>query len=246
MGAPRLSRPVSAPGPDKRRLDPKAREEAIVKAAIAFFAEHGFDGSTRELASRLGITQPLLYRYFPSKEALLDRVYEEVYVHRWNKGWQDGLTDRTLPLEARLVRFYQDYARIILTYEWIRLFMFAGLKGLDFNARYLAFLRTSAFEVVVREIRHDAGLTVEAPISTGEVELIWGLHASIFYVGVRQFIYGMPGPQDVAADIALRVKAFVRGVPAAFRDLSSADPEVEKAAPLPGPKAKAGRGRRSS
>jgi len=35
-------------------------------------------------------------------------------------------------------------------------------------------------------------------------------------------------------------------VPAAFRDLSSADPEVEKAAPLPGLKAKAGRGRRSS
>lgn len=204
---------------EKRRLDPKAREEAIVKAAIAFFAEHGFDGSTRDLAARIGITQPLLYRYFPSKEALLDRVYEEVYVHPWNPDWEPALKDRSVPLEARLTRFYQDYARVLLTYEWVRLFMFAGLKGLDFNARYLAFLRGTAFDLVVKEVRHERGLPLDQPIREGEVELVWGLHASIFYMGVRRFIYGMPLPADLNADMALRVKAFLKGAPEAFATL---------------------------
>lgn len=210
--------------PDKRRLDPKEREEAIVKAAIAFFAEQGFDGSTRDLAARIGITQPLLYRYFPSKEALLDRVYEEVYVHPWKPEWEAGLKDRSVPLEARLTRFYQDYARVLLTYEWIRLFMFAGLKGLDFNARYLAFLKGTAFDLVIKEVRHEKGLPSDEPVREGEVELVWGLHASIFYMGVRRFIYGMSLPADLDADMAFKVKAFLKGAPEAFASLAQPKP----------------------
>jgi AcrR family transcriptional regulator len=204
---------------EKRRLEPKERELEIVRGAIAFFAEFGFDGSTRELAARLGITQPLLYRYFPSKEALLDRVYEEVYVNRWNKEWEAELRNRSVPLEDRLVRFYQGYAKVILNYEWVRLFMFAGLKGLDFNARYLAFLRTAAFDLIAREIRFEHDLPTDGPILSEEAELIWGLHAAIFYLGVRKFIYGMSVPDDLNADLALRVRAFLRGVPAAVGHL---------------------------
>ena len=52
----------------RRRLSPTVREQQIVDEAIQFFAEVGFGGRTRELAKRIGITQPLLYRYFPTKE----------------------------------------------------------------------------------------------------------------------------------------------------------------------------------
>ncbi|EWY38355.1 TetR family transcriptional regulator [Skermanella stibiiresistens SB22] len=223
-----MSRAPQAKIADKRRLDPRERELEIVQGAVAFFAEFGFDGSTRELAARLGITQPLLYRYFPSKEALLDRVYEEVYVNRWNKDWESQLRDRAVPLEDRLVRFYQAYAKVILNYEWVRLFMFAGLKGLDFNARYLAFLRSAAFDLIAREIRREHGMPVDGPILDEEAELIWGLHAAIFYLGVRQFIYGMPVPDDRDADLALRVRAFLRGMPAAVGDLIQSE-EMEEA-----------------
>ncbi len=228
---PALAKPPSLTPADKRRLDPKEREAAIVKAAIGFFAEFGFDGSTRDLAARLGITQPLLYRYFPSKEALLDRVYEEVYLHPWNADWGPALRDRSVPLEQRLTQFYRDYARVLLTYEWVRLFMFAGLKGLDFNARYLTFLRATAFDLVVREVRHERGLAVDAPIHEAEMELVWGLHASIFYMGVRRFIYGMALPADLDADLALRVKAFLNGAPEAFAALVPSDP-VAPAEPI--------------
>ncbi|HEX7646066.1 MAG TPA: helix-turn-helix domain-containing protein, partial [Noviherbaspirillum sp.] len=52
-----------APAPT-RRLNPEEREEQIVQKAIRYFAAHGFSASTRELAREIGVTQPLLYRYF--------------------------------------------------------------------------------------------------------------------------------------------------------------------------------------
>ncbi len=51
------ARPRSATrGPP--RLDPTQREAIITREAVAFFAECGFEGQTRELAKRLRITQP--------------------------------------------------------------------------------------------------------------------------------------------------------------------------------------------
>jgi AcrR family transcriptional regulator len=197
-----------------QRLDPSEREAIIAREAVSFFAEHGFEGQTRELAKRLRITQPLLYRYFPSKEALIERVYQEVFVGRWKPSWDKIITDRSTPLKARLIHFYREYAEVILTYEWIRLFMFAGLKDLGLNARYLKMLRERAFDKVIEEIRVEYGRpsTDDLPITVIEIEMVWGLHAAIFYLGVRQFIYSMPLETDVNSIIDAKVTTFLGGV----------------------------------
>jgi hypothetical protein len=113
-----------------------------------------------------------------------------------------------------LVNFYREYAEVILTYEWIRLFMFAGLKNLGLNARYLKMLRERVFEKVIEELRDEYGRpsTAEMPITVLEIEMIWGLHAAIFYLGVRQFIYGMPLEADVNSIIDAKVTTFLHGV----------------------------------
>jgi hypothetical protein len=64
-----------------------------------------------------------------------------------------GNRDRAAPLKAPLTHFYRDYAEVILTYEWTRLFMFAGLKNLDLNVRYLKVLCERVFNKVIEEIR---------------------------------------------------------------------------------------------
>src|SRR5665213_3996349 len=47
------------------------RKLAIVKAALPLFARKGYaETATRELARAAGVSEPLLYRHFPSKEAL--------------------------------------------------------------------------------------------------------------------------------------------------------------------------------
>lgn len=53
------------------RLSGEARRAAIIKAVQRVFAEKGFDGTTtRELADAAGVSEALLFKHFPTKEAL--------------------------------------------------------------------------------------------------------------------------------------------------------------------------------
>ena len=74
------------PAPGKRwvRLSPTARLELILREAIIFFAEHGFEAQTRDLAARIGVSQALIYRYFRSKADLTEKVYQRIYTSKWN------------------------------------------------------------------------------------------------------------------------------------------------------------------
>lgn len=202
-----------------RRLAPQEREQQIVAKAIEHFATHGFSGSTRELAREIGVTQPLLYRYFPSKDALIDRVYSEVY--KWDPAWEKQISNRSLPLQERLSLFYRSYAHTILQREWIRTFIFAGLSREGINTKYLGQLRERVFLPVLRELR--AACDIPSPANAAgleaEVELIWSLHASIFYIGVRKWVYGLPVPQDVDALVDRQVETFLNGAPATLKKM---------------------------
>lgn len=223
--ATRRAAPRSEPGPDtdapppRRRLAPEDREQQIVEAAIGFFSRHGFEASTRELARELDITQPLLYRYFPTKEALVDRVYDEVFVRRWNPEWEEWLADRSVPLADRLKRYLKDYAGFVLRSEWVRIFMYAGLSRGGINRKYLARLRERHFVVIARELRH----ACDIPEPSGpeeedeEIELVWAMHSSVFYIGVRKWIYELPAPKRLERLIDQRVEAFLLGVPPVLR-----------------------------
>lgn len=184
-----------------------------------FFAKRGFDASTRDLAKELGVTQPLLYRYFPTKEALVDRVHEEVFLRRWNPEWEEWLADRSQPVAVRLKRYLKDYARFVLRSEWVRLFIYAGLSKGGINQKYLARLHERHFVVIARELRHEYGIPepADATAEDEEVELVWAMHASVFYIGVRKWIYELPAPKNLERVIDMRVDAFVAGVPAVLK-----------------------------
>lgn len=203
----------------RRRLAPEDREHQIVQAAISFFSKYGFDASTRDLAKELNVTQPLLYRYFPTKEALVDRVYEEVFVRRWNPEWEEWLAAREVPLAERLKRYLKDYARFILRSEWVRIFIYAGLSRGGINQRYLTRLRERHFLVIARELRHEFGIPEprDADEEDEEVELVWAMHSSVFYIGVRKWVYDLPTPKRLERLIDMRVDAFLQGVPQVLR-----------------------------
>lgn len=59
------------------KLSSKDRRAAIIKAVRHVFAEKGFDGTTtRELAQAAGISEGLLFKHFPRKEALFAAMQE--------------------------------------------------------------------------------------------------------------------------------------------------------------------------
>lgn len=211
---------TASPKPGRRRLPRGEREQMILRGAIEFFAEVGFEGDTRELARRLGITQPLIFQYFPSKDDLIERVYQEVYLSRWNPWWEELLADRSRPLKERLVTFYTDYTETILTYQWVRIFMFSGLRGVNINKRYLSLVKERLLKPIVVELRHELGLPPpsERALTEAEMELAWGLHGGFFYVGVRKWIYGLPTPDDLGRLVDVRVTSFLDGADKVVRD----------------------------
>lgn len=205
----------------RRRLPRNERERLIIDEAIRFFAEVGFEGQTRALAQRLGVTQPLLYRYFPDKEALIERVYEEVFEGGWNPDWETLLADRSRSLGERLHELYRQYTLENFTYERVRLFMFAGLKDRAIASRYLAFLREHLFMPLAREVRAVAELDDAAPLAETEIEAAAGLHGAIGYVGLRRWVYQTAVEIDVAAAVSALIEAFVVGAPAAAKGLAA-------------------------
>src|SRR3982074_1942677 len=99
----------------QKRLSPEDRRQEFVAKATEFFSEQGFGGGTRDLARRLGVTQPLLYRYFPSKDDLIKEVYRTVYLDPLETGWEKLLCDRSRPLRDRLREFYGAYNDDVFT-----------------------------------------------------------------------------------------------------------------------------------
>jgi AcrR family transcriptional regulator len=137
----------------KTRMSPAERERQIIEGAISYFAEVGFSGQTRELSKRLGITQPLLYRYFSNKQALVDRVYQTVFEGRWNPAWIALLKDRSVPFRERLIEFYKQYSEATYRPDWIRIYMYAGLSSPALNQRYIKLIRRELLPVYCRELR---------------------------------------------------------------------------------------------
>src|SRR5262245_55386397 len=59
------------------KLSGVERRAAIIKAVRRLFAEKGFDGTTtRELAEAAGVSEALLFKHFPNKEALYSAMQD--------------------------------------------------------------------------------------------------------------------------------------------------------------------------
>lgn len=209
--------PYSAEDKIRRRLPRKEREKLIITEAIRFFAEVGFEGQTRALADRLGVTQPLLYRYFPDKDALIERVYKEVFLNTWEPAWIATLQDRSRPLVERLIDFYLAYTKANFSYERVRLFMFAGLKDGSIANRYMQHVRDQLFLPMCRELRAELGVGGDDPVSLEEIEMVAGLHGAIAYVGVRRWVYHAQTPADLTPVITELVRTYLGGIGDSYR-----------------------------
>ena len=172
----------------RRRMPSDQRRQEFIDKSIKLFAEEGFESSTRELARRLGVTQPLLYRYFSSKQDLISEVYDQVYLRRWQPEWEALIADRNKPLKDRLIEFYSNYTDAIFHPDWIRIYLYSGLKGVEINSRYMDLVSNRILQPIIAEVRHLADLPVQKA-TPAEIDAAWMIHGGIFYFGVVKLVY---------------------------------------------------------
>lgn len=93
-----MSRPRATPS--RVRMTGKQRREQLLDVGRALFAERGFDGtSIEEIASRAGVSKPVVYEHFRSKEGLYAVVVDREMEHLL-----DAITSAlTAPAHPRVV-----------------------------------------------------------------------------------------------------------------------------------------------
>lgn len=112
------------------RMTAEDRRGQILRGAMELFAEKGFRGATtREMAQHLGISEALMFKYFPSKEAL----YRAIIQKR-----TDGSEDVFFPQEAVQAKDDRQVFRSIASNliarntedpTFMRLILYSALEG---------------------------------------------------------------------------------------------------------------------
>ena len=161
-----MAQTMKRPGKTKDREFPKylpqaERERYILDRTVAVFAEHGLSIGTREIAAKIGVTQSLLYKYFASKDALIEAVFQEVFLKRWNNSWEALLRDRSRSIEDRLCTYLVDYSETIMDKSWVRIFLFGALAKMALHRRYLDKLIKDTFLVILDELYVEFGVRQE-------------------------------------------------------------------------------------
>lgn len=73
--------PRGRPGQPKPRVDRDARSQAVLDAAVMVFTEKGLQAATmQDVANRVGMAKILIYRLYPSRQALIDALFSEILV----------------------------------------------------------------------------------------------------------------------------------------------------------------------
>ncbi len=197
------------------RMSAEDRYEMLLEGAVQFFAANGFRAPLRDLAAGLGVSMPLLYRYFDSKEDLAERVYERNFISRWRDEWAGILSDRSRPLPDRLREFYLSNLAVVDRPEWIRIALHSGLDGNALTKRYIERQVGGLLELIAAEVEAE---TPGTPPGTTDpetlMERVWHLHSTFIYYLVRKHVMQTWTVADHARLVEVAVGNFTAGLAA--------------------------------
>jgi len=193
------------------RMSHADRRAQILSTASEFFAENGLTGQTRRLAEACGVSQRLLYRFFPTKEDIVAEVYRQEILGAFKGKWFADLQDRSRPAEERITQFYIDYLDTTLTRKWMRLFLYASLADSSMAPDYIASIVTQLLEVLIQEAAAEQGVTLPDDRATIH-EMAWTLHGALSHYAIRRHIYkaSQQVPEEVV--VTMHVRMFLAGL----------------------------------
>lgn len=168
----------------------KDRREQILQGAMRLFAEKGFRGTTtREIAQKLRISEALMFKHFPSKEAL----YRAIIQQRMN-----GAKDMLFPKEALKAKDDRQVFSAMASYlirrntedpTFLRLVLYSALEEYDLSKIFFKNNATKNTKILANYIQqriHEKAFKKVHPLLAARAFIGMVLH----YIQSQE-IYGM-------------------------------------------------------
>lgn len=177
-----------------RRRTAEERRSELVDAALAEFAAHGLDATTEAIARLAGVSQPYVFRLFPSKTALLQAALERCF-DIFSLAFADALgADAPAEPIARIERLGAAYVALLPDRTILLALLQAFAAGRDDELREVVRRRYRALMELVREMTrahpalvdmffaHGALISIATAVGLDEIPIrpLWADHPPIF------------------------------------------------------------------
>jgi AcrR family transcriptional regulator len=173
-----MARQATAKKTGDPRHTAEERRTEVLQAAVAEFALHGLHGtSTEAIARRIGISQPYIFRLFPSKKdlflAAIDQCFDRVEAAFRNAARDAANSAESKrhamgsPVEARLHEMGHAYLRLMAKRELLLFQMQAYAACSDEEVRLKVKLRWERLMKVTGEISGASGDALTAFFARG-------------------------------------------------------------------------------
>lgn len=215
----------------RKRARRGERRELIIEGAHKIFSEQGFSASTRDIAASLGVTQALLYKYFSSKDALIEAVFDARYAHGRFMPDPEILGDTSRPLAERVTSFYGALFDFLRDGS-LRLFIRAALDGYAAHDIYANELIRGSIQPLVEALRAELGLPSisERAMSDAEYEVAMAQHGGTVFIAIRNLVYQRGPRLDVKDAIAQHVRLWL---PGALAEMTAIHADWKAQKPVP-------------
>jgi AcrR family transcriptional regulator len=186
------------------------RRSQLIEAALGVFSRQGYRGATtKEIAAQAGVAEALVFRYFPSKEALYTAVLDSRLNSPEEREWRTeilGLMDRgdeEAVIRSMIRRTIRRYRRDPC---FERVVLFAALEGHQSGLARLGETVDPHILSVLGYIarRQEAGALLQGEPNTVQLAIEGIAH---FY-GIITQIFGLPirrEPEEATVDLLTRI-----------------------------------------
>lgn len=199
----------SNPAPGYAELfdaEESARKGQILTAAAEVFAERGYQrGSMRDIAERVGVSEPALYRHFPGKDALFLALIRIAAGKLRADAFEIIDAVRPGSVRAHLLAAFADRRQVIARYAPV---LRSVLAAVAFNQEF----RNEFREVMIEPVRGrllEAAAELDEAFDTLDAERtrearVRALMSLFVGFSVTSFVLA-DEPDEAIADAALRV-----------------------------------------
>jgi AcrR family transcriptional regulator len=136
-----------------RRRDKEATKKDLIAAAVEVFAQRGFDGATtKEVASRAGVNEGLIQRYFGGKAGLLQAIVGNMCGERLTACRAAPPSDSLKAEIATVLR--HEILQADANRDFLRVFISRALVDPDLAASLKAHYKDSRMPHLVHRLEH--------------------------------------------------------------------------------------------